>query len=117
MRCGDTATALEAACRTRCLQTVLATLIGADGDRMGCVRAPLQTASSGRHEGRAMVPLRANVSYNVARLMPKVRHTAALLIPLSSATAILAHCSSLTARGRPPRLPRRMAAAIPARTR
>ena len=42
MRCGDTAAALEAACRTRCLQIVLATLIGADGDRMGCVRAPLQ---------------------------------------------------------------------------
>jgi hypothetical protein len=60
------------------------------------------------------VTWRASVSYRGARFTPKVRHTAALLMPPSNAVQVAVHCSSGIARCRPPRSPRRVAAATPA---
>jgi hypothetical protein len=62
-------------------------------------------------------PIRAKESMSVLRLMPKVRQTAALVAPPSSATTTAASFSPSIATGRPPRRPRRRAAARPARTR
>jgi hypothetical protein len=53
----------------------------------------------------------------VLRLMPKVRQTAALVAPPSSAATTAASFSASIAEGRPPRRPRRRAAARPALTR
>ena len=54
---------------------------------------------------------------SVLRLIPKVRHTAAFVAPPSSAATTAAIFSASIATGRPPRRPRRRAAARPARTR
>ena len=51
---------------------------------------------------------------SVLRLMPKVRQTAALVAPPSSAAVTAASFSASMAAGRPPRRPRRRAAASPA---
>jgi len=54
---------------------------------------------------------------SVLRLIPKVRQTAAFVVPPSSAVTTAAIFSASIATGRPPRRPRRRAAARPARTR
>ena len=54
---------------------------------------------------------------SVLRLIPKVRQTAAFVVPASSAVTTAAIFSASIATGRPPRRPRRRAAARPARTR
>jgi hypothetical protein len=57
---------------------------------------------------------RSSASYSVVRFTPKVRQIAALLAPASRAVRIAVSFSSLMAWGRPPRFPRRCAAATPA---
>ena len=59
-------------------------------------------------------PARARVSINVVRLAPNVRQTAALVAPLLSAAMIASSFSASISGGRPPRRPRRLAAASPA---
>ena len=61
--------------------------------------------------------MRASESISVLRRMPKVRQTAALVTPPSSAAITAPSFSALTATGRPPRRPRRRGAASPACTR
>src|SRR5216684_3442840 len=57
---------------------------------------------------------RPSASYNAVRFTPKVRHIAAVLAPPCRAVRVAASFSSLMAWGRPPRFPRRFAAAKPA---
>ena len=59
-------------------------------------------------------PTRARELINVLRLMPNVRQAAALVAPASNAAITAASFSASTAVGRPPRRPRRRAAARPA---
>jgi len=62
-------------------------------------------------------PIRVSVSMSVLRLTAKVRQTAAFVAPPSSAATTAAIFSVSIATGRPPRRPRRRAAARPAFTR
>src|SRR3954462_9533956 len=59
-------------------------------------------------------PIRARESISVLRLTPKVRQTAALVAPPSRAVITAPSFSASMATGRPPRRPRRRAAARPA---
>src|SRR5215831_410852 len=59
----------------------------------------------------------AKVSYSVLRLTPKVRQTADLLMPCVIASRIASLVSARMACGRPPRLPRLLAASSPAKMR
>src|ERR1700730_12448092 len=79
-----------------------------------CTSCPLASRTHGVAWGPA---LRASASYSVVRLTPKVRHIAALLAPAAKAAWIAARFSSRMAWGRPPRFPRRLAAAKAALTR
>jgi hypothetical protein len=72
---------------------------------------PPAPCSAGTH------PIRTRESSSVLRLMPNVRQTAAFVAPLSSAAITAASFSASIAGGRPPRRPRRRAAASPACTR
>ena len=66
--------------------------------------------SGSRSERRGL----AKASMSVLRLIPKVRQTAALEAPPSSAEVTAASFSASIVVGRPPRRPRRRAAASPA---